>query len=86
MGAAVVYVLCGFTTLVCAALLLQAFARVRRPLLLWSGICFAGLTLSNLLLFVDLVLLPDVDLFVWRLLTAAIAMAFLLYGLILEDR
>jgi hypothetical protein len=42
----------------CAVLLLRAYVRVRRRLLLWSGLCFAGLTVSNALVFVDLVLLP----------------------------
>jgi hypothetical protein len=82
----VVYILCGLTALVCAFLLLQAYRRVRRQLLLWSGICFVGLSISNLLIFVDLILLPDLNLFFWRLGTAVVAMAFLLYGLISEDR
>jgi hypothetical protein len=42
--------------------------------------------LSNALIFVDLVLLPDVDLYRLRLGTAAVAMAMLLYGLIWEAR
>lgn len=83
--AATVYVLGALTTLLCAVLLLRAFVRVRRRLLLWSGLCFVGLTISNVLLFVDLVLItPDVSLYVWRLATAAGAMALLLYGLIWE--
>ncbi|MBI4902861.1 MAG: hypothetical protein HY820_04450 [Acidobacteria bacterium] len=81
-----VYVLCSFTTLSCAVFLLQAYARVRRPLLLWSGLCFLGLGISNILVFIDLVVYRDVDLFQWRLITAALAMAVLLYGLIWEDR
>ncbi len=83
--AALVYVLGALTTLLCAALLLRAFVRVRRRLLLWSGLCFVGLTVSNVLLFVDLVLTPPyVSLYLWRLATAGGAMALLLYGLIWE--
>ncbi len=79
-----VYILGALTTFCCAVLLLRAYWRTRTKLLLWSGLCFAGLTISNLLVFLDLVILPDVDLYRWRLLAAAIAMLLLLYGLIWE--
>jgi hypothetical protein len=81
---ALVYAAGALTTLVCAILLLQAYGRVRRRLLLWSGLCFAVLTFSNSLVFVDLILLPDRDIYVYRLFTAVIALALLLYGLIWE--
>jgi hypothetical protein len=80
----IIYALRALTTLLCATLLLLQYVRVRQRLLLWSGLCFSGLALSNLLVFVDLVLVPTVDLFLWRLGTAIIGMAFLLYGLIWE--
>jgi hypothetical protein len=80
----IVYAAGAVTTLVCAILLLQAYRRVRRRLLLWSGLCFAVLTFSNSLVFVDLIVLPEVDIYVYRLLTAVVAMALLLYGLIWE--
>jgi hypothetical protein len=63
-----VYILGTLTTLLCAVLLLRAYPRVRQPLLLWSGLCFVGLTVSNALLFVDLVILGDsISLYLWRL-------------------
>lgn len=81
-----VYFLGALTTLLCTVLLLRAYARVRLKLLLWSGLCFLGLTISNVLLFIDLVLLgPPVSLYVWRLATAAVSMLVLLYGLIWES-
>ncbi len=83
MGRAV-YVPGTLTTLACAIFLLRASARVRMRLLLWSGICFAKLTVSNALMFVDLVIAKHVDLYRWRLGTAAAAMLLLLYGLIWE--
>ena len=83
---AIVYALGAATTLLCAVLLSMAYKRVNRRLLLWSALCFAGLALSNILVFVDLVLVPDQDLYIWRLVTATIAMGLLLYGLIWEDR
>jgi hypothetical protein len=77
-----VYLLGVAVTLCCAVLLARAYARVRLRLLLWSAVCFAGLAVSNLLLFLDLVVFPDVNLYFWRLLTAAVAMLLLIFGLI----
>ena len=84
MGDAV-YMLGAFTSFCCAWLLLRGYSRVRKKLLFWSGLCFVGLTISNLLVFMDLVLFPQVDLYRWRLATAAIAMMLLIYGLIGES-
>ena len=84
MGPAV-YILGALTSLCCAFLLLRAYLRVKKRLLLWSGLCFFGLTISNLLVFVDLVMFPDVNLYRLRLVTAAAAMILLLYGLIWES-
>lgn len=80
----IVYILGALTSLACAILLLRGYASGRQRLLLWSGLCFVGLAISNALIFVDLVMLPTVDLYRLRLGTAAIAMAMLLYGLIWE--
>ncbi len=84
MGPAV-YILGSLTTLACGVLLLRGYFRGANKLLLWSAICFLGLAVSNFLVFVDLVLLPNVDLYLWRLLVAAIAMTALMYGLIWES-
>lgn len=82
----IVYLLGTCTSLLCAVLLLRAYGRVRMRLLLWSGLCFAGLTLANALLIVDLVIFPQqVSLYVWRLATAAASMTLLLYGLVFES-
>ena len=82
--ASLVYILGVLTTFCCALLLLRAYTRTRQKLLLWSGFCFIGLTLSNFLIVVDLVIFPDVSLYRWRLAAAAISMLLLLYGLIWE--
>jgi hypothetical protein len=81
-----VYFLGVLVTAVCAWLLLRAYAGSGRRLLLWSGLCFAGLTVSNILMFVDLVILrDDASLYTWRLSTAAVSMLLLVYGLIMES-
>jgi Family of unknown function (DUF5985) len=83
---AVVNILGTLTVGLCAFLLLRAYARVRKSLLLWSGLCFAGLTVSNALLFIDLEVLPDdASLYTWRLGIAASSMLLLLYGLVFES-
>jgi hypothetical protein len=81
---AVVYLRCFGTSTMCAYLLVSAFNRRRERLLLWSGLCFCFLALNNFLVFVDIVLLPDLDLTVLRLLTALAAIGVLLYGFIWE--
>jgi hypothetical protein len=83
--ASVVYLLCALTAIVCAWLLMQAyFARGRYRLLLWSGLCFVGLAANNLLLVVDKLVLPAIDLSLARTGVALLAMAVLLYGLVMD--
>jgi hypothetical protein len=79
-----IYALCALTATGCAVLLLQSYARNRYRLLLWSGLCFAGLTLNNLLLVFDKLVFPSVDLSLWRSSVALLAMTVLLYGLIFD--
>lgn len=83
---AALYILTCITTLVCAVLLLRAFANVRKKLLLWSGLCFVGLTISNMFVIADLLIYPNIDLYTYRLGTTAVSMAFLLFGLIWESQ
>ena len=80
--ATAIYILISLTALLCTFLLLRAYLRSRYRLLLWSGVCFAGLTLNNVLLVLDKIVLPTVDLSTWRTAVALAAMAVLLYGMI----
>ena len=52
-----VFILCALTSLGCVWLLFQQYGRTRSRLVLWSAWCFVCLALTNLLLFVDLMLL-----------------------------
>ena len=83
--AAVIYSLCALTSLVCAVLLLRGYARSKLKLLLWSGLCFVGLTANNVLLVVDRLALPYTDLTTLRLWVAFFALMLLLFGLIWEN-
>lgn len=77
-----IYLLCAVAAFICAVLLIRAYLRSRYKLLLWSGLCFAGLTLNNLILVLDKVVMVGADLSIWRTSVALLAMAVLLYGLI----
>jgi hypothetical protein len=83
--AVIIYALCALTALICTVLLLQAYRRSAYRLLLWSGLCFAGLTMNNFLLVLDKLVFPLVDLSPWRTLVALVAMSVLLYGLIWDS-
>jgi Family of unknown function (DUF5985) len=83
--AVVIYVLCAATSVLCAWLLLRAYARTKFGLLFWSGLCFVGLSINNLLLVVD-TLVPAVPLLTWRLVAALVALLLLLFGLIWEEK
>jgi hypothetical protein len=82
----VVYLLCAATALCCTVLLTRAYRRVRTRLLFWSAVCFACLTLNNVLVAVDLVVLPHINLFGLRNVSALAGICALLYGLIWESR
>ncbi|HEY2828743.1 MAG TPA: DUF5985 family protein [Thermoanaerobaculia bacterium] len=81
-----VYALCALTSIACAVLLLRGYARSRVRLLLWSGLCFVGLALNNVVLFVDVRMLPATDLSLIRTIPAVAGIAILIYGLIWEMR
>ena len=80
------YILCTFTSIACAVLLLRGYNQSRSRLLFWSGLCFAGLALNNILLIVDLRLLHDIDISMIRSLPALAGLLLLIFGLIWEKR
>ena len=77
-----VYILCAVTSVACAVLLIRGYARTRTRFLLWSSLCFVGLALNNAVLYVDKVLLPDMDLSILRTGSALAGLILLLYGLV----
>jgi multidrug transporter EmrE-like cation transporter len=82
---AVIYTLCAITTSVCAWLLVRAYRRSRYRLLLWGGISFIGLSLSNLVLVADKLFLPGIDLATLRYAITLVSMGVMLYGLIWDE-
>jgi len=80
----VIYTLCAITSALCAWLLAAAYRKTRSRLLLWSSIAFMGFALNNLALWIDKLVLPQVDLAIVRACLGLVAMLILLYGLIWE--
>lgn len=79
-----VYLLCALTSIACASLLLRGYRSSRTRLLFWSSLGFWGLALNNVLLVIDFIIVPDVDLSIARTVTALVAMVALVTGLIWE--
>jgi hypothetical protein len=77
-----VFIACALTSALCVVLLVRGYLGTRSRLLLWSSLGFAGLALNNILLVVDRVLFPDLDLSLLRTLPALIGVAVLLFGCI----
>jgi hypothetical protein len=80
----VLYLFALISSLACMLLLFRAYAATAMRLLLWSALCFVGLSLNNALLVLDLLVFPDIDLRLPRLLAALAGLLFLLYGFIWE--
>jgi hypothetical protein len=80
--AILVYLLCGLTSTCCAVLLLREYRRSRSRLLLWMSLAFIGFSCSNILVFIDFILVPDRSFGMARALTAWVSSTLLVLGLI----
>ena len=81
---AVVYVLCAVTSFACAVLLLRAYRHHKVHLLFWSGLSFVGFALGNLFLVIDRMVVPGVDLSLFRSVPVLAGLLVLIYGLVWE--
>jgi hypothetical protein len=77
-----VYLLCSLLSIGCAVALIRAYLGNRTRLLFWSGLCFVGIAINNILLSIDFSLGPSYDLSLYRAIFAFLAMSVLVYGLI----
>ncbi|KAB2908596.1 MAG: hypothetical protein F9K40_04240 [Kofleriaceae bacterium] len=84
--AELIYVLCAVTSTLCAVLLTRSYLRNRSRMLMWSALGFAGLAGNNILLFVDALIVPSIDLSLPRTATGLVGMALLVMGLIWEEQ
>ncbi len=82
----IAYILCTLTSIICAVLLLRGYKKSGLRLLFWSGLCFIGLALNNVLVIVDVRVLPEVDLSTIRIIPTIIGLLLLIFGAIWEKR
>jgi len=85
MMAAAIYTLCALTSVLCFALLWRSWRESGARLLFWSALCFAALSVNNVLLVLDNLVFVDVNLVLWRLWAALVAVGLLLFGLVWEE-
>ncbi|GAB3766630.1 hypothetical protein GCM10028796_26220 [Ramlibacter monticola] len=84
--ATVIYSLCALTSITCLVLLWRSWRASGARLLFWSALCFAALSVNNVLLVLDRVVWPvEIDLRMPRLVAALVAVLLLLFGLIWEE-
>lgn len=81
----IIYILCGLTSIGCAVLLIRRYLRTGGKLVLLSSVFFMTQAVTNVLLFFDFVVVPDIDLSPLRSLVTIIGLLFLLIGLIWES-
>jgi hypothetical protein len=69
-------------SLACAALLFRGYRQTGVRFLLWGSLCFFAFMVNNLLLFIDLDVLTETNLILWRDAAALCGLLLLVYGLI----
>jgi hypothetical protein len=84
MIAILVYLLCAITCGACAVILLRGYALRRSRLLYWCGLAFTAFGIGNILLCVDRLLIPQVDLMLLRNLVTLLGIGLMLRGLMAE--
>lgn len=80
-----VYLLCFLASALCAGLLVRQYRLSSTPVLVWSAACFVLLAVSNLLVVIDRLILPDMSLRTIRLTLTLMAVSVLLFGFIWES-
>lgn len=82
-----IYVLSALTSATVCWMLLLNYRRTGVRFLLWSSICFACFVVNNVILFFDMIVLPDnVDLSVIRTIPVVFGLMILLYGFIWDSQ
>lgn len=82
----IVYALCAIASIVCFGLLFRSAVASKQRLIFWSAFCFFFLSIQNIILFIDLALISQIDLSFWRTSAGFIGCAGLLLSLLWENR
>ena len=80
-----IYAACALTSIACFLLLWRSYAQSRARLLFWSAMCFAGLSVNNILLVLEGLELVGNQFDTVRLFAAFAAVCFMLYGLVMAE-
>jgi len=83
--AELIYGLCTILSLAIAVMLWRQHRRMPTRMIYWTALCFSGLALSNLVLVLDKLVFPDLDLRVLRHSISLLSIGLLLFGLVYED-
>jgi len=77
-----VYALCFATSSLCAWLLFRSYRKSSARLLMWSAACFILLAANNLVVILDMLVIPSIDFRIYRLTLSLGAVLTLLFGFI----
>ena len=77
-----IYVLCFLSSLAASGLLMRAYFATHQRILLWTGLGFVFICLNNLLLIVDLLVIPDTDMSPIRHVTTLVGASLIVFGLV----
>lgn len=79
---AAVYTLSFAASATCAILLIRGFRKNRARLLFWSGLCFLFLAANNFVVVIDMLVVPQQNFRLVRILLSLVAVSLILFGLI----
>jgi len=77
-----VYLLCAATSLASGVLLLRAALSRGGGLLFWSSLCFFGMMLNNVLMYIDFIVFPNTDLSIYPNLVSLVSVMLLSAALV----
>jgi heme/copper-type cytochrome/quinol oxidase subunit 4 len=80
----ILFALAVVSSFACMVLLFRGYLQKRVRLLMWGALCFVGLTINNIMMFTDLIIFPQGDLRLFRLIPALAGAACMVYALIWE--
>ena len=83
--AELIYGLCTLLSTAIAVMLWRQHRRSPSRMIYWTALCFSGLALSNLLLVLDKLVFPELDLRLLRHSVSLVSIGLLLFGLVYED-
>ena len=83
--AELIYGLCTILSMAVAVMLWRQHRRMPTRMIYWTALCFTGLALSNLVLVLDKLVFPGLDLRVLRHSISLLSIGLLLFGLVYED-